>query len=199
MAMTRLDITLTPDSLCRFTTLLQSGIQLSSSPGEPLSVFLAKLPGFSTSYIGEKLQTIFLDGNPVDDLTIPFARSPTTLALSAAMPGLAGAIFRRNGHHASLRGVSKQDAPTPDCDEINVTLKLFNTIASEVGPALLSSGVIISSQHLQDYFSKRPSLFEEIVCLHCEDKSMETKDLIPFLSAHNSLHVFMKEADVTTT
>ncbi|MGD8837542.1 MAG: hypothetical protein PVJ19_21555, partial [Desulfobacteraceae bacterium] len=83
--------------------------------------------------------------------------------LSAAMPGLAGAIFRKKGLHATLR------TPTPafaanqsTTGPLTVTLKLFNRIAREKGTLLLSEGVVLASSSLFEFLKKRPELFGKI-------------------------------------
>jgi len=53
--------------------------------------------------VKEKISTIFLDGKAVDSPETALLREGSTLALSSAMPGLAGAILRRDGPYASLR------------------------------------------------------------------------------------------------
>jgi hypothetical protein len=40
---------------------------------------------------------------PVDDLETVVDGSSPVIAISGAMPGLAGAIFRKNSFHAALR------------------------------------------------------------------------------------------------
>ena len=64
--------------------------------------FAAQL-GISESYLNERVQTIFLNGRAVDDLFGEVVGNNSTIALSAAMPGLAGAVFRKGGMLSSLR------------------------------------------------------------------------------------------------
>ena len=44
-----------------------------------------------------------LDGKPVDDIGAALVQDGSTLALSAAMPGLVGATLRRGGAYSSFR------------------------------------------------------------------------------------------------
>ena len=159
-----------PESIERFTTLLQSGIILSIEKDQPLGVFLNNLPGFTMEYIVDRVQTIFLDGNAVDDLETLISRDGTIIAISAAMPGLAGAIFRKNSLHAALRTIpeKKKDVSSSN-NEINVSLKLFNMIAIESGPELLSNGIEMSGVAVANFFKERPTLLSQIYTVHEND------------------------------
>lgn len=166
-----LHLTVSLESLERFTTLFQSGIILPSNRGEALGVFLSKLPGFTSDYVSNRVQTIFLDGNAVDDLQTQLIHDNSVIAISAAMPGLAGAIFRRNSMHAALRAQSAdKDQQSKDEDRISVTLKLFNMIAVERGIELFNQGICIPSQAVHTFLHDRPSLFKHIhgIALHDE-------------------------------
>ncbi|NJL58424.1 MAG: hypothetical protein HC887_00995 [Desulfobacteraceae bacterium] len=48
-------------------------------------------------YVLNRISTIFLDGKPVDCLDTAFVRNHSVVSLSAAMPGLVGAVMRRGG------------------------------------------------------------------------------------------------------
>lgn len=158
-----LHLTVSQESLERFTTLFQSGILIPSHRGESIGVFLSKLPGFTADYISNRVQTIFLDGNAVDDLQTQLISDNSVLAVSAAMPGLAGAIFRRNSMHAALRAQSADsNLQSKNKDSILVTLKLFNMIAVERGIALLERGLSIPCEAVRNFLHDRPSLFKHI-------------------------------------
>lgn len=162
----------TKDSLERFTTLLQGGVQISTTRGESLGIFLDRLPGFTMEYIVDRVQTIFLDGNAIDDLQTPLNNDENILAISAAMPGLAGAIFRMNSLHAALR--TKGDVEqmlTDDDDQILVTLKLFNMIAQERGGEILKRGVFLSGNSISNFLSERPTLFNKILGIKLDGKT----------------------------
>jgi hypothetical protein len=99
----RLDILIPADTINQYTTLLQAGILEERSASTTVGGLLASLPGFTMQYIRERIETIFLNGLPIDNLeTIINGPSPVALAISAVMPGLAGAIFRKNSFHAAL-------------------------------------------------------------------------------------------------
>ncbi len=148
-----------------------------------MAIFLDRLPGFTLDYISDVVQTIFLNGTAVDDLTTPLKGKNPVLALSAAMPGLAGAIFRRNSFHAGLRTqpdkeVSKEIKNRP----LTVTLKLFNSIALERGPELLQIGVSITSRLFIDFLGKRKTLLEKIKQVSLANTIVNKNDLTALLT-----------------
>ena len=121
----------------------------------------------------------FLNGTAVDDLTVPLSGEEPILALSAAMPGLAGAIFRRNSFHAALRTTPDKKTENTESAHITVTLKLFNSIASERGPELLKKSVIIKTGHLTNFLAKRPSLPSLVKHVVFSGKTVSMENLAP--------------------
>jgi len=166
-----------------YTTLLQSGIEIKSSSNESMGHFLNRLPGFTIDYVSDTVQTIFLNSTAVDDLTKPLGTNSPVLAISAAMPGLAGAIFRRNSFHAALRTstdttvfTKKESKPTV------VTLKLFNSIALERGVELLEMGVCIRTLPLINLFTKKAALLKKIITIQLSSMPAKKENLISILT-----------------
>ena len=73
--------------ISRFFSLLQKGIIVRARSGCSLTAFLREQAEAAPETI-EKIQSIFLDGSPVDDLDRTIIKDGSILALSAAMPGL---------------------------------------------------------------------------------------------------------------
>lgn len=175
-----------------FTTLLQSGIEIKATSGDTLGKFLDQFPGFTPEYLADTVQTIFLDGTAVDDLTLPLKGDTPVLALSAAMPGLAGAIFRKNSFHSALRSETRTEVSDPEQEKkITVTLKLFNSIARERGVDMMREGVSVRSALLSAFLSKRPALNDSIVAIRHQDKDLSQAEFIDVLEqyANISLHI----------
>lgn len=150
------------EMLSRFVTVLQSGFYREATAGKTVASFLSDLPGFTDDYIINRLQTIFLNGDSVDDLELGFSGTSATLALSAAMPGLAGAIFRRNSPHAALRKNTTVAPINTSGKTVRVKVKLFNVIAIERGPELMMQGLKLRTADLISFLELRPSLIEAI-------------------------------------
>ncbi len=155
-------LTIVPDDLPSCTTLLQSGFRVCVASGQTLLESLTALPGFTAEYLATTVQTIFCNGVPVDDLCMALPGKGAVVALSAAMPGLAGAIFRKNSIHAALRGNAKRPASEAGGGYTVFTLKLFNSIALERGTELLCQGVTVAANTVATFFEKRPDLAASI-------------------------------------
>jgi hypothetical protein len=142
-----------PGSLIpRFLLLLQRGFMIKTHVGCTIRKFLREEIGARPDII-EKIQSIFLNGRPVDDLDSAIIRDRSTLALSAAMPGLVGATMRRGGVYASFRGSITYRETGTECitEEGYVQLKLFNLLTNELGPDFLRKGILVKSSDLIDF------------------------------------------------
>ena len=181
------------EKISSYATLLQFGILLEYQVGQPIGTFINDLPGIDMDYIVDRIQTIFLDGNAVDDMETPFRTTSRTLALSAAMPGLAGAIFRKNSMHAALRTFDSKTASGAQTDKkILVCLKLFNTIASEKGPGIFAKGGVFPGSTLIDFFQLRSKLKEDIIHIKMENNEMKADAFWPLLDPSEKYHVKIK-------
>jgi len=140
-------------ALDRFATLLQRGVLLSLPEPKPLAEILERLPGFSRAYMEKEVQTILVNHSGCDDLD-QLIDPGSIVALSAAMPGLAGAIFRRGGPHASLRSRTRTLRPTQTGSPW-LTIKLFNRIAAHRGPELLAAGITMTGPVLARFFARQ--------------------------------------------
>ncbi len=145
--------------LTGFASLLQHGLLFPVQQPVPLVPFLLALPGFTAEYIEQTVQTIFINGVPADSLQRELGAG-TTLALSAAMPGLAGAIFRRQGVHGSLRTRPQEPSVAVGMQEGYLTLKLFNSIAFDRVDDLLSHGILIASKAWQQFATMHGALLQ---------------------------------------
>jgi len=140
-----------------FFRLLQQGVRVRRRVGCRLEAFLHGELGAGPETIG-RIQSIFLDGRPVDDIAAAVVLDGSTLALSAALPGLVGATLRRGGTYSSFRsGITHRaagDAGAPGTGW--VTVKLFNLIMDELGPALLRDGVLVRANDLAGLLPELP-------------------------------------------
>jgi len=137
--------------LPRFFSLLEKGVVLPAITGCTLREFLCGQLGLSQAYLDQRIQTLFLDARPVDDVDAAVVRDGCTIALSAAMPGLLGATMRKGGRYAAFRRGISQDAVEKQVHETSgrVTVKMFNMVARELGGKLLERGVEIHGRDLQ--------------------------------------------------
>ena len=156
-----LRLTVESDRLSLFSSLLGQGFTLKVRTGCSVRELLCGQLGVRADYIDQRIQTIFLDGKTVDDVDTAVIRQGSTLALSDAMPGLAGATLRRGGAYASMRRqISHQNKAIHNSVANGVVmLKLFNLVALELGPGFLKQGIRISGKHMENFFKKVPDSF----------------------------------------
>ncbi len=155
-------LTLKSDREHRLHLLLQRGCFISLAAGDTLMDFLCSLPGFDRQYVLDRVQTIFVNGRAEDDLERPLMAGDS-LSVSGPMPGLAGAIFRRESRHDSLRTRSRPSRPRHPARQREIFLKLFNVIAAEKGAALLARGVVFKGTTLARAFDRQAELLRPLV------------------------------------
>jgi hypothetical protein len=148
--------------IARFFLLLQQGVSIRRRVGCSVDAFLREELGVGPVTL-EKIQSIMLDGKPVDDIGTALIRDGSILALSAAMPGLVGATLRRGGAYSSLRSAITYHETANPCEpgEGWVRIKLFNLLMAEMGPALLRTGVLLSSSELLAFLMDRAEDFQQ--------------------------------------
>lgn len=173
----QLILVLPEEAVVGFASLLQHGILFAVDRPVAILPFLLTLPGFTPEYIEKTVQTIFINGVAADSLDRSLTAG-STLALSAAMPGLAGAIFRRQGLHGSLRSQPVAKVESNPSAIGYITLKLFNSIAADRVRDLLTQGILVSGKALHDFAARREHLFQQPVALSFAGQSLESADLL---------------------
>ena len=141
--------------------LLAPSFSVRARVGIDLKTFVCQELGVHADYFEERIQTIFLDNKPVDDVTTALVHDGSVLALSAAMPGLVGATFRKGGRYSWMRR-SISHAGDDRADEAKegwVAVKLFNMVLKELGPGFLERGIWVDGGRVQDFLKKQPQAF----------------------------------------
>jgi len=187
-----LELEISPEMLTGFASLLQHGVLFPIERPIPLLSFLVTLPGFTAEYIEENVQTIFINGVAADSLQQEMVDG-TTVALSAAMPGLAGAIFRRQGVHGSLRSKQLSEVTHSTTEGGHLTLKFFNSIALDRIEDLLTGGIQISGKALGNFAATRAHLFEPPVVLRFKGEELSYSALMKTLQEIDLLEVRIKQ------
>ena len=144
----RVRVTLTRQA---FKVLLQRGVGIPQGTGASVREFLLRTLGLDAAYIEDRLQTVFLDGQPVDDFDRARVRPGSVLALSGAMPGLAGATMRRGGYYARMReGIShaSTDPPEEGDDTGIVVVKSFNQALADLAGTLATRPLLLPTDAL---------------------------------------------------
>ncbi len=136
-----------------FFPLFQQGVIIKTPLGGNVKDLLSLHLEIAPEYVRDRIQTIFLDGKAVDDLEKTAVRDGSTLALSAAMPGLLGATLRKGGFFSSLRQAItfSESAETIPQQEGRIILKLFNVLVPELGPHFLAKGIWLEGKDLNRF------------------------------------------------
>jgi len=137
--------------------LLRRGFRIRVDAGTPLRTVLTRELGISGDAALQRIQTVLLDGSPVDDLEAALPAGSSTLALSAAMPGLLGATLRRSGVYAGLRSSISHAFKGSEVGEGSQELrvKLYNVLAEEWGGHFLHRGIRVESGEFASVAAQR--------------------------------------------
>ncbi|HKI50110.1 MAG TPA: hypothetical protein VKA69_12330 [Desulfobacteria bacterium] len=144
-----------------FSSILQAGFRVNVQTGVSIEDLLSDQFDVNPEYVKDRIRTAFLNGKPVDDFSTTIMESGDTLALSAAMPGLVGATFRKGGYLAAFRGTITHQRTDKIIEESEgvVTIKLFNLLPREIGLTFLKRGLMVDSDTARWFFSDPPDAF----------------------------------------
>lgn len=131
--------------------LLGSGIGIAFTPGATLKAVLCEELIIPERYLEHRIQTILVNSRAIDDPEHVQIAHGDTVALSAAMPGLVGTTLRRGSHLAAMRSdiTLNSEAKSATVRPVSIlTLKLFNMVAAELGPGILTGRIYINGRDL---------------------------------------------------
>jgi len=139
-----------------FFQLLGQGFKLNAQMGCSVKELLCNQLGIHEDYLAERIQTIFLNAKVVDDVKSAIVNEGSVLALSGAMPGLAGAILRSGGIYAGMRSQISHDRNKLPSQSKNgqITLKLWNLVVKELGPSFLQRGIWLKGQEIRSFIER---------------------------------------------
>ena len=149
-----------------FTQVLSKGVGLNACLPCSVKELLCDQIGITEDYLDNRIQTLFLNGQPVDDVRTASVFDGAVLALSAAMPGLAGAVLRKGGYYAGMRReitLGNQNGAASACDG-RIAVKLFNMTIREIGPLLLERGVWVQGSDLVELLGRFENQFLRDCC-----------------------------------
>ena len=144
-----------------FFSLLRHGFVVEIPVGCSIKTLLRNALGLDDNYVENRIKTIFLDAKAVDDIGTACINNGSVLALSGAMPGLAGATLRRGGPLASLRrSIScRSDGKNALGQDGHVIVKLYNLLVIDLGPILLEKGILIKKEQFLAFFRRQSEDF----------------------------------------
>jgi hypothetical protein len=181
MSSPTLSLIVEPKLFDRFLQLLQKGVKVRARIGSTVLSFLCEDLGLSPEYVDKRIQTLFLNGKAIDNPETALLREDSTLALSAAMPGLLGATLRKRGYYARMRNeISYQEKSEGiTIHEGFVLLKLFNLLTAEIGPAVLARGIWLKGEELNQFLREIPDeLLGEVRDVKADGQTVNLKGFV---------------------
>jgi hypothetical protein len=183
-----------------FFPLLQQGFLVKAQIGRSIKNLLCEQFEVKDNYLTNRINTIFLDGKPVDDADTAIVRDGSTLALSAAMPGLVGATFRRSGILAGFRSSITHQREDETAEKHNmgmVKIKLFNLVVGELGPIFLKKGIWVRREAAEDMLKHQLNLAKPfIVSAEKDGEKMSHVELAALNWAEQPENVFLKVINI---
>ena len=175
-----LQIETSKEQAAALVRLLQDGFYLPNvAAGTSVRDFLTCVLGLDPDYIRNRIQSLFLDGKPVDDYDKAHVHDGSRLALSSALPGLVGATLRQGGLLASFRNtITYQETTSAAGGNSLVHVKLFNLIMDEMGPVLLQKGVLVKASVLRDFLAENQDVAGSSKKILLNTKPMDAASLL---------------------
>jgi len=160
-----------------FSPILQHGFGMTALVPCTVGDLLCDQFGLSREYVSERITTIFLDGKTTDSIDEAMVRDHSTIALSAAMPGVVGATLRRGSYYSAMRSAitCTDTGKTGACREGLVFVKLFNLLLPELGPEFMKKGIFLTPTELLDFFLQEPDSF----LAGCAEALINGKPVVP--------------------
>lgn len=157
MHLPEIEITVPAERISLFFQLLAGGIRLQVETHRSLQDILCRQLGMDDDYLKNHIQTIFLNGRVMDDPDREMVLDGSEIALSAAMPGLVGAVFRKGGRLSVFRGeISSGNSDSKDSgNRGTIILKLFNRVAADLGVDFLKNGIMLESRQLKRFLDRQ--------------------------------------------
>ena len=191
--MQRIHLVIKPAGMTACVALAARGFHLAGPSGGSIRQVLNEWAGISSDYLDTVVQTVFHSGRAVDDDRKAMVADGSVIALSAAMPGLAGAAFRKNSPVAGMRtidfppptdrpdagfaaesGAGSAPGPSPVSEHITITLKFFNRVNADLGPVFLQRGIRVSGETVHDVFKQYRERLEKLCMKAIIDERLVT-------------------------
>jgi len=156
MPTARLSLIVKAELIPIFFQMLGQGFKVNAQIGCSVKELICNQLGIHEDYLTERIQTIFLNAKVVDDVKSAIVNEGSVLALSGAMPGLAGAILRSGGIYAGMRSQisHEENRPVSQLKKGSITLKLWNLVVKELGPTFLQRGIWLKGEEIRSFIER---------------------------------------------
>jgi hypothetical protein len=164
-----------------FRPVFQGGFLFRCQVGQSIADFLFRQLSLKKEFVEERISTVFLDGECVDDISLATMKDGSVAAFSSALPGLVGATLRRGGFYACLRDsiTYRKEDMALEAQQGIVTIKLFNLLMDELGPVFLKKGIIMDRTAVVRFFlARKKDFWKEIKTVHLGGLSIGPEKLM---------------------
>ena len=176
-----------------FIRLLSQGMVIFIQAGVSVRELLCGQLGIREGYLDTRIQTVFLNSKPVDDVEATIVENGSTLALSGPMPGLVGATMRRGGFFSGMRSQISYDNTLSSAQKNSgkIVLKLFNLVAKELGPTFLQNGLWIPGKRLKQFIHENlDNLQPNCMSVNFDGRTLDLEELV--ITEVNDALVFLQ-------
>jgi hypothetical protein len=177
-----------------FRPIFQAGFLFRCQVGQSIEDLLFRQLSLKKKFVEERISTIFLDGQCVDDISLATLKNDSIVAFSSALPGLVGATLRRGGLYACLRDsiTYHKENMAVKAQQGTITIKLFNLLMEELGPVFLKKGIIMGRYDLISLFQARNEDFWKVIkTVHLGDESIAPYQLMEKSTYDNYNHLMV--------
>ena len=196
-AVLQISLTMGLELLAEFFPILQKGFGVMAMVPCSIRNLLCDQLGLSEAYVLERITTIFLDGKATDSIDEAIVKERSTIALSAAMPGVVGATMRRGSYYASMRSAitCTDNGKTGACRKGMVHVKLFNLLLTDLGPEFIKGGVIMTPSELSSFFLYKPDFDWQ----GCKEALIDGKPVAPTCLQRSDLYAHCETIKLSIT
>lgn len=174
-----------PGALPAWRDLAQRGVWVEGTVGVPVRTFIERELGAEPEYAEATIQTVFLEGHPVDDIDQVLVPDGARMALAASMPGLMGIAMRRKSPGAFVRASITWEAGEGDTQPApgRVFVLLYNRVMEDLGPGLLARGVLVRANVLLERLLRDPGLTGTGTRLHLDGRTASADGVVEMLAS----------------
>ena len=176
-------LTVEPHCLGIFVALLSGECRLEAMVGCSINDFFCHQLDIPEDYLRDRVQTIFLNGKAVDNPAKAIISNGDSLALSASLPGLVGAVLRKGGVLSPMRAAISHNGLGDRCEgrKGHVSVKLFNLIGRELGPYFLAKGIEVTGERLKGFLNANgESLANHCTAVTINDTPVDPAALVDY-------------------
>jgi hypothetical protein len=174
MTYTELFLQTTASGLRHWSYILQHGVQVCTPVNISVRQVLEGAFAIPHDYVEDRIQTVFVDGMPVDNIDTAVVHNGARMGLAAALPGAAGIAMRRNSPYAALRGdITRKAEVAAQAEDGRITLLLFNLIMHEQGERFLKRGVESVAWRVAKLLKEHPEGEKLVIAAPAEATGMD--------------------------